>query len=133
MTLAAQQHDQEIRNLLNRINEAWLEGHTESLNECFHDEVVVKGPDFQEMARGRDACVKSYADFIRMAVVKEFRASEPSIDLLGKVAVVTAPWAISYRMNHRDYLESGRDLLVLIREDCGWRVVWRAVLPASKP
>jgi len=134
MTLAAQQPDQEqIRSLLGRINEAWLNGHTERLNECFHDDVVVKGPDLQEMARGREACVNSYADFIRIAIVKEFRASEPIIDLFGNVAVVSSPWEISYRMNDREYREAGRDLLVLIREDGGWQVAWRTVLSAPQP
>jgi ketosteroid isomerase-like protein len=132
--LAAEQLDQEqIRSLLSRINEAWLKGHTERLNEYFHDDVVVKGPDLQEMARGREACVKSYADFMRMAKVKEFQAFEPVIDLFGNVAVVTGPWKISYRMNDRDYHESGRDLLVLIREVGEWRVVWRAVLSSPQP
>ncbi len=134
MTLAAEQHDQEqIRSLVSRINEAWLKGHTERLNECFHDDAVVKGPDLQEMARGREACVKSYADFIRMAIVKEFQAFEPVIDVFSNVAVVTSPWEIGYRMNDRDYHESGRDLLVFIREDGGWQVVWRTVLLSSQP
>jgi ketosteroid isomerase-like protein len=134
MTLAGEKHDQEqIRSLLSRINEAWLKGHTEGLNECFHDSVVVRGPDFQEMARGREACVKSYADFIRLARVEEFQESEPSIDVIGNVAVVTSPWKISYWMNDRDYHESGRDLLVFIREVGRWRVAWRSVLSSPQP
>jgi len=129
MTLAAVKRDQEqIRSLLRRINEAWLEGHTERLNECFHDEVVVRGPDLKETARGREPCVKSYEDFIRLATVREFKASGPVIDLFGRVAVTTSPWKISYRMNDQEYHESGHDLLVLIREEAGWKVVWRTVL-----
>jgi ketosteroid isomerase-like protein len=134
MTLAAEQHDQEqIRSLLSTINEAWLKGHTERLNECFRDDAVVKGPDLQEMARGREACVKSYADFIRTAIVKEFQAFEPVIDLFSNVAVVTSPWEITYSMNDRDYHESGRDLLVFIREVGKWRVAWRSVLSSPQP
>ena len=123
----------QIRNLLSRMNEAWLRGHTERLNECFRDDVVVRGPDLKEMARGREACVKSYTDFLRLAKVEEFQASEPLIDLFGSMAVVTSPWKISYRMNGRDYHESGHDLLVLVREEGGWKVAWRSVLPSPQP
>jgi ketosteroid isomerase-like protein len=134
MRLAAEKQEQEqIRNLLSRINEAWLTGQTERLSDCFHNHMIVKGPDLQEMARGREACVKSYADFIRLATVGEFQASEPVIDLIGNVAVATSAWEISYRMNDRDYHESGRDLLVLTREDGGWQVAWRTVLLSSQP
>ena len=134
MRLAAEKQEQEqIRNLLSRINEAWLTGQTERLSDCFHNHMIVKGPDLQEMARGREACVKSYADFIRLATVGEFQASEPVIDLIGNVAVVTSPWKISYWMNDRDYHESGRDLLVFIREDGGWQVAWRSVLSSPQP
>ena len=99
------QHDQEqIRSFISRINEAWLKGHTERLNECFHDDVVVRGPDLQQMARGREACVKSYEDFIRLATVREFKASEPVIDVFDNMGVATCPWEISYRMNDRTIL-----------------------------
>jgi hypothetical protein len=134
MTSAVEQKDQEeIRSLLARMNEAWLKGHPERLNECFRHEVVVKGPDLREMARGREACVKSYADFIRLATVRDFQASEPVIDLFGSMAVATCPWKISYKMNNQDYDESGHDLLVLIRDEAGWQVAWRTVLSSPQP
>jgi ketosteroid isomerase-like protein len=128
----ALQHDQEqIRSLISRINEAWLKGHTEKLSEYFHDEVVVRGPDLQEMAKGREPCVKSYEDFIRLATVREFKASQPVIDPFGNMAVAICPWEISYRMNEQEYHESGRDLLVLIRKGGGWQVAWRMVLSSA--
>ena len=95
--------------------------------------MVVRGLDFQEMARGPEAYVESYADFIRLARVEEFQESEPSIDVIGNVAVVTSPWKISYWMNDREYHESGRDLLVFIREDGGWQEAWRSVLSSPQP
>ena len=124
-----EQSDQEqIRALLREVNEAWLQGRWEVLNDCFCNDVVIKGPQLQEMGRGREACVKSYADFTRMATVREFKASEPAIDVFGTVAVASCPWKIDYRMNNQDFRESGHDLLVLTHEEGGWKVVWRAVL-----
>jgi ketosteroid isomerase-like protein len=133
MASALEQNDHEkIRSLVARMNVAWLKRDIERLNDCFHNDVVIKGPNFQEMARGREACVKSYEDFIGLATVKEFKASEPVIDLFGGTAVASVPWAISYRMNDQDYDESGHDLLVLTREEGQWRVIWRAVVPSQK-
>ena len=127
------QHDQEqIRSFISRINEAWLKGHTERLNECFHDDMVVRGPDLQQMARGREACVKSYEDFIRLATVREFKASEPVIDVFDNMGVATCPWEISYRMNDQDHTESGHDLLVLTRQGSKWQVAWRTVLSSAQ-
>ena len=127
-----EQNDQEeILSLLSRISEAWLEGRTEGLNDCFHNDVVIKGPQLQEMARGREACVKSYEDFIRLAKVREFKASEPVIDVFGAVAVASCTWKINYRMNDRDFRESGRDVLVLTHQEGEWKVVWRAVLSSQ--
>lgn len=123
---------EEIRRLLSKINEAWLRGHTQELNNCFHDDVVVKGPEFQEMARGREACVRSYEDFIRLATVREFKAPQPVVDVFGSMAVAVGPWEISYTTSDKDYHESGHDLMILTREEGKWQVVWRAVLPSRQ-
>jgi Domain of unknown function (DUF4440) len=132
-SIAEGNEQEQIHSLLSRMNEAWLKGRTGELNEFFHNGVVVKGPDLQEMARGREACVKSYGDFIRLATVREFKAPEPVIDLFGNMAVATCPWEISYRMNDHEYHESGQDLLVLTHEEGKWHVAWRAVLPTPQP
>ena len=127
------QHDQEqIRSLLSRMNEAWLKGYTERLKECFHDDVVIRGPDLQEMGRGREPCVKSYGDFIRLATVREFKASEPAMDLFDNMAVAICPWEISYRMNDQEHNESGHDLLVLTCQKGKWQVARRTVLSSAQ-
>jgi hypothetical protein len=69
-TAQANDHD-EVRLLLGRINDAWLKGRPEdlasALNDCFHNDIVIKGPDFQELGRSKELCVKSYEDFLRQA------------------------------------------------------------------
>ncbi len=71
----------EIRLLLSKVNQAWLKGRPEELNECFHNDMLIEGPGFQETARGNEVCVRSYEDFIRQATVRDFKESEPDIDL----------------------------------------------------
>lgn len=122
----------EIRLLLSKISEAWLKGRPEELNECFHNDMGIKGPGFQEMGRGKEVCVKSYEDFIRQATVREFKGSDPVIDLWESTAVATFSWEIVYEMSGQDYHESGHDLLVLTRDEGRWQAVWRAILPSAQ-
>ena len=101
---------EEVRDLINRINEAWLGGRTGELNEYFHNDMVIRGPDLTELARGRESCVKSYQDFVQKSLVRNFKASEPMVDLWDSLAVATCPWEISYEMQGQIHHEVGCDL-----------------------
>lgn len=119
---------QEIQDLIRRINEAWLGGRTGELNEYFHDEMVIRGPDLIAHARGRQSCVKSYEDFVQKSQVRNFKASEAEVDLYDSLAVATCSWEISYEMQGQAHQEAGRDLFVLTCASGQWQVIWRAVL-----
>ena len=116
-----------------RINEAWLGGRTGELNEYFHNDMVIRGPDLTELARGRETCVKSYEDFVQKSLVRNFKASEPEVDLWDSLAAATSSWAITYEMQGQAYQELGRDLFVLTRAGRRWLVIWRAVLLSPQP
>ena len=124
---------QEVRLLLKKINDAWLNQPPERLSRilknCFDDRMVVKGPGFRELARSSQASVESYEDFVHQAAVRECKFSEPDIDLWDDTAVATYFWEISYELNGQDYHESGHDLFVMTRSGGRWRAVWRAMLP----
>ncbi len=62
--------------------------------------------------------------------MREFKESDPDIDLWGNTAVATYSWEITYEMNGQNYHESGQDLFVLTRDEDGWRAVWWAILPS---
>jgi hypothetical protein len=123
----------EVQDLINRINEAWLGGRTGELNEYFHNDMVIRGPDLTELARGRETCVKSYEDFVQKSLVRNFKASEPEVDLWDGMAVATSSWAITYELQGQAYQELGRDLFVLTRAGGRWLVIWRAVLLSPQP
>ena len=123
----------EVHALINRINEAWLGGRTGELNEYFHNDMVIRGPDLTELARGRETCVKSYEDFVQKSLVRNFKASEPEVDLWDSLAVATYSWAITYEMQGKAYQEFGRDLFVLTRAGTRWLVIWRAILLSPHP
>ena len=133
--MTAQGDLEEIRVLLNQINDAWLKGRPEDLpavlDRCFHDDIVIKGPGFQAMGRGKDACVKSYADFMRQAGVRSCKLSEPEIDRFGDTAIATYSWEMTYEVAGQESHESGHDLFVLTRFQGRWQAIWRALLPGQ--
>ena len=122
-----------IRDLLSRINDAWTklrgEAMITALNDCFAEDVVMRGPDFAFIAKGRDLLVQSYRDFISNAEVKSVSLDEPEIDVTGETATAQYKWTMTYSLGGQEYTEHGRDLFVIARRDNRWLVVWRAMLP----
>ena len=133
--MTARDDREEIRLLLNKINDAWLAGPPDGipgvLNECFSADMVIRGPGFQAMGRGKEACVKSYVDFVRQAKVRSCTLSEPEIDHFGDTAIAAYSWEMTYELDGHEYHDSGHDLFVLARVEGRWLAVWRAMLPAQ--
>jgi uncharacterized protein DUF4440 len=126
-----EQHREEIRRLVTTINDAWSQGRPEELHQYFDDQMVIRGRAFQEMSRGREACVRSYIDFLNAATVERFQLGEPEIDLHGDTAVATYPWEMTYQLQGKTYTESGHDLFVFSHGSGAWRAIWRAMLVKS--
>jgi hypothetical protein len=124
-----------IRDLLSRINDAWSkqrgEAMTAALNECFAEDVVMRGPAFVFVGKGRDFMVQSYHDFVSQAEVKSLSLDEPEIDLTGETAIAQYKWTMTYALGGQEYTEHGRDVFVLARRDKKWIAVWRAMLPEA--
>ncbi len=122
------QEQEDLWRLVRRLNEAWLKGPAEDLGSLFHESAVIAGPDGKTLAKGASACVASYVDFASRAVVQEFKEQAPEVDVFGATAVVRYGFQIRYEADGKAQNESGRDLLVLSREEDGpWLVVWRQV------
>lgn len=123
----------EIRDVLSRINDAWskLRGPamTSALNECFADEIVLRGPGFAFLGKGRATAVKSYQDFVSQAEIKSFHLDEPQIDVAGDTATAQYKWTMTYVLGGQEYTEHGHDLFVFARRANTWLAVWRALLP----
>jgi uncharacterized protein (TIGR02246 family) len=116
-----------IRHIIQEINTAWRSGHTTDLNRYFHADMVIVGPGYQEFGRGREACVRSYEDFIRSAVIHECTESEPAIHVWGDTAVASYSWKMTYEQKGTVSREHGHDQVVFTREPDGWKAVWRMV------
>jgi len=125
----------EIRRLLQRINETWIWENPARfpaiLGECFHEAMVIRGPEFRTMSAGRDACIQSYLDFVRQAKVSACTLSTPDVDVWGDTALATYSWKVAYERNGEQYQDSGHDVFALVRAGGRWLAVWRAVLPGE--
>jgi ketosteroid isomerase-like protein len=117
------------------INCAWQTGRVDNLATHFAPDMVIVGPGYQPLARGVEACIASYRDFLRVSVVHHYRQSEVSVHEAGEVTVVTYGWEMDYEQGGRRSREAGTDLFVLRREGGQWQAVWRAVTfaPARDP
>ncbi len=130
MTPSLQTKDQqEVWKVVQEVNEAWVKGHPENLENFFREDMVIVPPDFQQRAVGRESCVASYKDFCRQATVQDFMEKDPGIDVFGNTAVVTYSFEIRYEMKGGTFHEAGRDVFVLLREGGNWRAVWRTMIP----
>lgn len=126
------EEQQSIRMLLKNINEAWMKGNPENMNEYFHEEVMFVGQDFQELGKGREACIRSYKDFTSNATVHEFKVSDPHINIWENTAVAAYQFEIVYEMSGENYREEGWDTFVFSRKENRWMAVWRRMSSSPK-
>ena len=70
-SLTMRDETDEIRRALDGLNAAWRERRFADLATCFDDAVVMRGPGLIELVRGRDALVKSYADFMAKSEITD--------------------------------------------------------------
>ena len=120
-------HKEQIRQVIKEINQSWLEGHPEILNQYFHDNMMIISSDFKIMGAGKEVCVKSYTDFISQAVVKDYKESGPEIHVWNDTAVVFYNFEIAWEMDGKLLNDSGRDFFIFTFENGRWLAVWRMV------
>jgi uncharacterized protein (TIGR02246 family) len=118
---------QEVWDVVRRINAAWREGHPERLTDLFHDRMVIIGPDGRRFVEGKEPCVASYRGFCEYASVAHYRESDPQVDVYNTTAVVSYPFEIEYTIEGKVNRETGRDVFVLEKQHGRWLAVWRQV------
>jgi ketosteroid isomerase-like protein len=118
----------EIRELIGRMNDAWVKGEFDQLSSFFRKDMTMVHPDFVQRTEGREACLASYVDFCTQARVNELKLGETSIDVFGHTAVATYSYEISYEMGGEQFTDTGRDLFVFILENDEWRAAWRTMI-----
>ena len=115
-----------VRSLIRASNQAWREGRLDALADLLHPEVAFAGPQLQVLAEGREACVRSYEEFVARAEIHAFVEHPADVRITGSTAVATYEWSIAYSISGRRHDERGREILVCTRDDGDWRIAWRA-------
>jgi ketosteroid isomerase-like protein len=119
------------RELLRRINQAWLEGRPADLTELFHRDIVMILPGFAGRVQGREQMVSGFVDFCANATVHAFEETQHQIDVIGRTAVASLAFAILYERDGQRFRSTGRDLWVFTFDGSEWLAVWRTMLDVT--
>jgi ketosteroid isomerase-like protein len=125
-----------IWNTVQAINRCWTCGdlsELEKLNAYFHDSMVAITPTDKLRLDGKRACFEGWAGFCRQAKIICWKETDPKIQVYGDTAVVTYYYHLSLEIEGRNMDMSGRDMLVLIKENDKWRVVADQFSPFPQP
>ena len=119
---------EEVWQLVQRMNDSWAKDGADDLASFFREDIVMVNPDFTHRTEGRDACVASYQDFRKQATIRDFKITNPGIDVFGNTAIATYSYEIQYEMGGERFNDTGRDIFVLVRENDRWQAVWRTMI-----
>ena len=103
MTASPPDDREELLALLERIRAAWTEGPIEILDDIFHDRMVIAGPGMQPLGEGREACVRSYRDFLARARVLAYEQFDPTTHVCGDTAVVSYRYVIAFDLEGKPF------------------------------
>jgi ketosteroid isomerase-like protein len=118
----------QVRQTLDAINQAWRERRFDALNEFFDENIVMRGPGLKEAARGREAAIQSYLQFMAQSNVIGYAESNHAVDMWGDIAVATCDWVITYEQKGQTKTDKGNDMFVFSRSGSRWLAVFRLIL-----
>jgi len=119
---------QEIVNLVQRINRAWLENRPQDLEELLHPDVVMVFSGFSGRSRGAGAMIAGFEDFCTHAKVHEYDESDLQVDVVGNTATASFAFVMIYEREGRRSRSTGRDLWMFGMEGGEWKATWRTML-----
>lgn len=117
-----------IRDLLIRLNAAWTQLRFADLEPLLHPEAVFVHPGWSGRSEGREACVKSYREFMTKAKLTEFTTTDVMVDTWGTTAVAAYRFVIAWEEDGKPDRAQGQEAFVLARGPEGWRIVWRTLV-----
>jgi general stress protein 26/ketosteroid isomerase-like protein len=131
--MSNQKTKDQIWQIVQAINRTCLEGKGfEKLNPYFHDDVVMVSPGLAAHAKGRDICLKSYEDACSQMKFHKLDASDEHIDVYGDTAVACYKYECIWEFQGKKFDDTGHEILVFVRNDKDWQMVWRTLIPGSR-
>lgn len=118
---------EDLIRFVREMDRCWLEGRFDDLRSFLDPEVVMVAPGGNRMA-GVDTAIESYREFMGRSRVDRFETSGHQVTERGAAAVVEYRWDMAWNDGGTAHEAQGREVLVLSREQPGWRVIWRTQL-----
>jgi len=118
--------------LVRDLNRAWQAQDWARLQELALPQVCMTGPGLQPLARGADAFVRGFRDFMAHARIHRFLENDMQVTAAAGTAVVNYAFEIEYSDHGEQRRDTGRDCFVLALTPEGWRVVWRTMFFAPQ-
>jgi hypothetical protein len=129
---AVSQNDEDFVRFIEDMDRCWRESRFHDLDTYLADNVVMVAPDGRTRFEGLAAAVESYREFMTMSLVEHYTTSDHVITRRDHTAMIEYQWNMAWTSAGVDYNEKGREILVLILRQEGWRVVWRTQIPLAK-
>jgi len=120
-----------IEGLIRSMNDAWLSGRFDDLNQYFAEDVVMVAPGGGMRMMGREAMIDSFRQYTEQATTHNFDETGLDVDVFESTAVASLRFDVDYELEGTRYQESGIDFLVLEHGDSGWLIVWRTQIPTA--
>ncbi|MBN2020175.1 MAG: pyridoxamine 5'-phosphate oxidase family protein [Sedimentisphaerales bacterium] len=124
---------EQIREIVKTINQTCMEGKGfEKLKGYFHNDIVMVSPGMVSRPKGRDICVKSYEDACSQMTFEKLDSSDEHIDIYGQTAVACHKYECIWEFKGKKFDETGYEILVFVRNEKDWQIVWRTLIPSSR-
>ncbi|MHC4974775.1 MAG: nuclear transport factor 2 family protein [Planctomycetota bacterium] len=121
---------EQIWNVIQAANAAWLGGDPQEVAPLFHDDVVMAAPDGRPFLQGKDDMVRSYVAYCEKVKTHELEVLEHMVRVFGDTAVARYRFRVRYEHGGQEHDETGAELMAFARHEGTWRAVWRMQLPA---
>jgi uncharacterized protein (TIGR02246 family) len=123
---------QKIWDAVRESNQAWLSGRPEEVSRLFHEDAVAVFTDAGRRLAGRDAIVRSYVEYCQGERTLAFNELDHEVDMFGDTAVVSYRFLVRYEAEGKVHDECGQEILVFMRRQGRWGVVWRTQVALNK-
>ena len=103
-----------IKRFVHAINEAWVNGDPNLLQNFFDEDIVMDMPG-APILRGQKACIDSYRTFLKQAKVGDFSMGDIEINIWDQTAIARYTFEVSYEYNGDAFREKGIDVFAFIK------------------
>src|ERR1035437_5769995 len=119
-TFKSKEH-QELWNLMRQINICWFKEQIHKLTDYFDDKIVFNSPDFKHLIVGKDNCIQTYTDFMKISKVLLYNEANENVQLFDTTGIVTYDFEMKYEQQGKTYHETGTDIVFFNRQDHSWK------------